>query len=210
MVTLTRSKYVMAEKPAARAGVTLFASKQSLSCLWVRLVLLEKDVEGARVEEVLPGRPNHDLAILNPALTLPTLVDREVVLHPALVIVEYLDERYPHPKLLPSDPVARARIRMTIQHIESQLYALVGDIRARGAGAKAARKQLAEQLTGAAGMFPQRGWFLGQEYNLADCAWAILLHTLTQLDLQLPGNLQAMVRYAERLFARPAVQKLLR
>ena len=210
MATLSRSKYVMAEKPAVRGGVTLFAARNSLSCLWVRLVLAEKDVDGARVEEVQPGRPNHDLSILNPALTLPTLVDREVVLHPAQVIVEYLDERYPHPKLLPSDPVARARIRMTIGHIETQLFALIDEVRGRGAAAKAARKNLGDQLASAAGMFPVRGWFLGQEYNLADCAWAVLLHTLTQLDLHVPGQLPLMVRYAERLFARPAVQRILK
>ncbi|HSW11328.1 MAG TPA: glutathione S-transferase N-terminal domain-containing protein, partial [Solimonas sp.] len=87
----------MDSKPAPRSGLTLFCARDSIACLWTRIVLAEKDVDGARIEWVTPGKPNHDLMVLNPTLALPTLADRETVIHPAQVINEYLDERYPHP-----------------------------------------------------------------------------------------------------------------
>lgn len=207
----SRTKYIIPDKPAPRSGVTLFASRENLSCHWARLVLAEKDVDGARLEFVLPGKPNQDLAILNPSMTLPTLVDRETVIHPASVVVEYLDERYPHPKLLPADPAARARVRMAIQRIEDDFFPLVPLIlRGTAAEAKTARKQLGDHLQTSVRMFPQRGWFLGTEYNLADCGWAVLFHTLPHLGLKIPGDMQTMITYAERLFNRPAFQRTLR
>ena len=98
-----RSKFVPENKPAPRAGVTLFCERDSLQSHWARLVLAEKEVEGARIEWTNPGKPSEDLLVLNPQLTLPTLTDRDVAIHPARVIVEYLDERYPHPRLMPAD-----------------------------------------------------------------------------------------------------------
>lgn len=211
MALRSRTKYVIPDKPAPRAGVTLFAARDSLDSHWARLVLAEKDVDGARLELIQAGRPNHDLAILNPAMTLPTLVDRDTVIHPASVVVEYLDERYPHPKLLPADPAARARVRMAVQRIEDDFFPLIPRIATgKAAEAKAARKLLGDQLTTSARMFPARGWFLGQEYNLADCAWAVLFHHLVPLGLKLPADMQVMVSYAQRLFARPAFQRTLR
>lgn len=207
----SRTKYIIPDKPAPRAGVTLFAARDTLDSHWARLVLAEKDVDGARLEIVAPGKPNHDLAVLNPAMTLPTLVDRDTVIHPASVVVEYLDERYPHPKLLPADPAARARVRMAVQRIEHDFFPLVPRIqRGPAADAKAARKLLADHLTTSARMFPVRGWFLGQDYNLADCALAVLFHQLPPLGLKLPADMQVMVKYAERLFMRPAFQRTLR
>ena len=206
-----RTKYVIPDKPAPRAGVTLFVAARTLDSHWARLVLAEKDVDGARIEVIQPGRPNHDLAVLNPAMTLPTLVDRDTVIHPASVLVEYLDERYPHPKLLPADPAARARVRMAVLRIDQDFFPLIARITGGSpADAKAARKTLSESLIGSARMFPARGWFLGQDYNLADCAWAVLFHHLVPLGLKLPPDMQSMVRYAERLFLRPGFQRSLR
>src|SRR5688500_17441481 len=104
MVLPGRSRYVMDTKPAPRAGVTLFCGRDHLPSLWTRMVLAEKEVAGARIEWIKPGQPNHDLLVLNPAQILPTLADRDTVIYPAQVIAEYLDERYPHPRLLPLDP----------------------------------------------------------------------------------------------------------
>ena len=87
----------------------------------------------------------------------------------------------------------------------------MGNMRDGGAAeSKAARKQLTDQLTASARVFPARGWFLGQEYNLADCAWAVLFHHLAPLGLKLPSDMQAMVGYAQRLFMRPAFQRSVR
>lgn len=206
-----KTKYVIPDKPAPRAGVTLFAARDGLDSHWVRVVLLEKDVDGARLEWISAGKPNHDLAILNPALTLPTLVDRETVIHPAGIVAEYLDERYPHPRLLPADPAARARVRMSVQRIVEDLFPLAAEIRDGNATqAKAARKLLGDHLVAGARVFPARGWFLGLEYNLADCAWGVLFHHVSSLGLKLPGDMAPMVKYAERLFMRPAFQRSLR
>jgi stringent starvation protein A len=209
MAIPAKSKYVMDGKPALRSGLTLFCTRDHLACQWTRLVLAEKDVDGARIEWVLPGKPNHDLAVLNPAGTLPTLTDRDAVIYPASVIVEYLDERYPHPRLLPTDPVARARIRMFIGRIEHEVYPLAETLMfGRGEG-KLARKQLAELLLEVSRLFPARGWFLGLDYSLVDCAWAVLFPRLHSLGLKLPADAQhAIVKYAERLFARPAFRTL--
>ena len=194
MTLRARSKYVMDAKPAPRAGLTLFCSRDSLACLWTRIVLAEKDVDGARIEWVNPGRPNHDL----------------LVIHPAAVINEYLDERFPHPKLSPPDPAARARLRMALIRLERDLLPLAQRaLSDKGAEGKAAKQALGEALLASQRMFPARGWFLGLEYNLADCAWAALFSQLPQLGLKLSGDVQPLIRYAERLLHRPAVRKAL-
>jgi len=209
MAIPAKSKYVMDTKPAQRAGLTLFCTRDRLPCQWAQLVLAEKDVDGARIEWVAAGKPNHDLAVLNPSTSLPTLTDRDAVIYPAGILVEYLDERYPHPRLLPTDPAARARIRMFVARLERDVFPLAETIlHGRGEG-KTARKELTELLLEVSRMFPSRGWFMGQDYNLVDCAWGTLFRRLPELGLKLPNDAQyAIVKYAERLFARPAFRKL--
>src|SRR5687768_1850013 len=99
---------------ARRAGLLLFSGEADLGSHWVRFVIAEKDVDGAAIEWVRRGEHNEDLTILNPSRTVPTYADREVVLYPARLIVEYLDERYPHPPLLPVEPAGRARLRLAL------------------------------------------------------------------------------------------------
>ena len=205
-----RSKFVPENKPAVRAGVTLFCDREGMHSHWARLVLAEKDVDGARLEWVTPGKPSEDLLVLNPQLTLPTLTDRDTVIHPVSVIVEYIDERYPHPRLMPADPAARARLRMALQRIEQELFPLVETLLAGKGDMRSTRKALTEHLTTSARMIPARGWFLGLDYNLVDTAWAVLFHRLPGLSIKLPADAADIVRYAERLFARPAFQKTLK
>ncbi|MGH8506661.1 MAG: glutathione S-transferase N-terminal domain-containing protein [Stenotrophobium sp.] len=205
-----RSKFVPDHKLAVRSGVTLFCARDNLRCHWARIVLAEKDVDGARTEWVTPGKPSEDLLVLNPSLSLPTLTDRDTVIHPERVIVEYLDERYPHPKLLPPDPAARALVRMTLLRIEQELFPLVEHIIAGGGDLRSARKTLTGHLITSAKLCPARGWFMGLEFSLADCAWAAVLYRLPGLGLKLPPEAAGIVRYAERLFQRPAFQKTLK
>lgn len=212
MTIPTKSKYVMDTRPGARAGLTLFCAPDELSSRWARIVLAEKDIDHARIESVRPGgKPHPDLIVLNPSLTLPTLADRDAVMYPAGIIVEYLDERYPHPRLLPPDPAARALVRMMVARLERELLPLAQTILAapKSADAKPARKQLHESLVASGRFFPQRGWCLGLEFNLADCAWAALLSALPALQLKLPDD-SALQRYAQRVLARPSVQSSLR
>ena len=206
-----KSRYVMDSRPAPRAGLTLFCARGELPSLWTRIVLAEKDVDGARLEWVLPNRPHQDLMVLNPSGQLPTLADRDTVLFPAAVVAEYLDERYPHPRLLPIDPAARGRIRMLLGRFDQEVFPLVAQIQAapKSPEAKAARKQLSALLVTSARLFSARGWCLGGDYNLSDCAWAALFASLPSLGLALPPE-PTLARYAERLLARPAVQSALR
>lgn len=200
-----KTKYVPANKPASNAGVTLYCSAQSVGCHWIRLVLSEKGIADARILLQVPGRPSEDLATLNPAQTLPTLTDRETIIYPARLIAEFLDERYPHPPLMPQEAAMRARLRMVMSRIELEWLPLVASIESgTAAESRNARKLLGEQLSANGRLFPTRGWFLGLDYGLADCAWTALVWRLASLKLQLPGGGDAIRRYAERAFARPA------
>lgn len=202
-----RTKFVAENKPAVRAGVTLFCEPDSLTGHWIRLVLAEKDIEGSRVVWTTAAKPSADFLALNPERVLPTLTDRDSVIYPARVIAEYLDERYPHPRLMPSDPVARARLRMVLIRLETELFPLTEKILKGKGELKAERKLLTEHLIASARLCPPRGWLLGLDYNFVDCAWAALLYRLAGLKLKLPNDVAPLVHYAERLFARPAFQK---
>lgn len=205
-----KTKYVPAAKPASNAGVTLYCSPAQVGCHWVRLVLAEKDVPGPRILLQAAGRPCEDLATLNPAQSLPTLTDRETVIYPARLIAEFLDERYPHPPMMPPDAAMRARLRMVMSRIETEWLVLITAIESgTAAQSRSARKQLGDQLAANARLFPERGWFLGLDYGIADCAWTALLWRLASLKLQLPARTDAIRRYAERAFARPAFSKSL-
>lgn len=202
----SRSKYVAQARPGARAGITVYCARDDLPSLWLRMVIAEKDLENLKLEWVVPGVSNPDLAVINPAQTLPTLSDRDAVIYPAAIAAEYLDERFPHPRLTPSDPAMRARMRMLLARFESELWPLAAAVRSatRAADATAARKQLTSTLTWAAGMFGSRGWSLGSEFTLLDCAWATLLSQADALKIKLPDHPQ-MQDYLRRLFGRPAL-----
>lgn len=205
-----KTKYVPAAKPASNAGVTLYSTADAVGCHWIRFVLAEKDVPGVRVEMQTPGRMSEDLAVLNPAQTLPTLTDRETVIHPARLIAEFLDERYPHPPMMPPEAALRARLRMVMQRLEHEWLGLVESIEhGPAAQARNARKQLADQLAANARLFPARGWFLGLEFGIVDCAWAALLWKLGSLKVPLPAGGDPIRRYVERVFARPAFARSL-
>jgi RNA polymerase-associated protein len=196
-----------AVKPAANAGLTLYVAPDSPGSDWVRLVLAEKDIDSALVETIRPGCMNEDFAVLNPGQTLPTLADREGVLHGAGVIAEYLDERYPHPPLMPLAPSARARLRMVLRRFERELFpAAEASASGNAREAQSARRVLQEGLQAASRHFSARGWFSGAEYSLADCAWAALLHSLERAGPGIPG-IDSLQRYAERLRARESYLK---
>jgi RNA polymerase-associated protein len=196
-------------KPAPNAGLMLFVADDSLSSDWARLVLAEKDVDGAQVQAIRPGTSvNEDFLVLNPSQSLPTLADREGVITGARVIVEYLDERYPHPPLMPLSPAARARVRMALQGLEHELLNRVELLQAAGArGAQAARGELLERLQAGGRHFAAQGYILGRDYTLADSGWAVLLRRLEQLGIELPAQAEPLRRYAARLFARAAFQR---
>jgi len=189
----------------SRAGMTVYCYADDLASHWVRIVVAEKDIDGLHLEYLKPGVVAEDLLALDPSHSVPTLADREVVLNSPRIIVEYLDERYPHPPLMPVEPSARARLRLALHRIEQDLFPLVQAIRTGPAApAQKARKQLAEQLIAGANLFTLRNYFLSGDFSCVDALWAALLWRLPSLGAELGAAGKPLQRYAERLFARPA------
>src|SRR5689334_12672212 len=189
----------MALSQRSRTILTLYSASDDVQCHRVRLVLAAKGVV-YDLEIVNPKSPPEDLLDLNPYNTVPTLVDRDLVLYDTGVICEYLDERYPHPPLMPVDPLSRARLRLAIVRIENDWLTLVDEIEAGGRAADTARRALRDDLVKNAGAFKASRFFLSPEISLADCALAPLVWRLDSLGVQLPREAQAIIDYGERIF----------
>lgn len=198
-------------KPAPNAGLMLFVAEDAVPSDWARLVLAEKEVDGAQVQIIRPGTGsavNEDFLVLNPSQSLPTLADREGVITGARVIVEYLEERYPHPPLMPLAPAGRARVRMALQALEHELFPHLAALEnASARGVQAAREELLQRLQAGGRHFAAQGYILGREYTLVDSGWAALLHRLHGLGVELPAQAEPLRRYAARLAARAAWQR---
>lgn len=169
---------------------------------WAALAFAEKDVDDSRTEPVVAGRPNEDLLVINPELRLPALADRELLLTGARVIVEYMDERYPHPRLLPQDPAGRAKVRMVLEQFASELFPALQAAQVAAAAKSKAKSPLATLVANSGRWFGGKGYFLGVEYNQADIAWAVWLKGVVALGHKLPENAQ---RYRDKLATRPVL-----
>jgi stringent starvation protein A len=170
----------------------------------VRIVLAAKGLE-ARVVESDPAHPPEDLIDLNPRQSVPTLVDRDLVVYGTAIICEYLDERFPAPALLPGDPGGRAQARVAVHRVEQDWYALVpaldgGDRREE----LRARRLLLEALLAAEPLFRLRPWFLADQFSLLDAAVAPILWRLPHWQVVLPEGTAAIERYCRRAFVHPA------
>ena len=168
----------MAISARSRNMLTLYSGKLCLRSHQVRLVLAAK---GVTYDLVLvdPARPPEDLIDLNPYQSVPTLVDRDLVLHDVDVVCDYIDERYPHPPLMPVDPSSRARLRMAERRVEWEWLPLVEEIQT-GAKAQAdkARRHLRDAMTASAPVFKAAKFFLNTEMSIADCLLAPLVWLL--------------------------------
>jgi stringent starvation protein A len=183
--------------------MTLISSVDDILCHRVRIVMAEKDVE-AEFEFVNPQHPPDELLQINPSATLPTLVDRDLVAYGSQVIMEYLDERFPHPPLMPVDPVSRANNRLMISRIETDLYVpLKIALRGDGKDVVRARADIREQLTTISPLFESKPYFLSEEFTLVDCSMAALLWRLPLAGVVLPRSASALQEYADRIFSRP-------
>ncbi|MEQ7920766.1 glutathione S-transferase N-terminal domain-containing protein [Xanthomonas sp. WHRI 1810A] len=174
----------------------------------VRIVLAEKGVS-AEIIDVVEGRHPPKLIEVNPYGSVPTLVDRDLALYESTVVMEYLDERYPHPPLLPVYPVARANSRLLIHRIQRDWCALVDSIldpRSKEAVRVQARKELRESLTGVSALFAEKAFFLSDEQSLVDCCLLPILWRLPILGIELPRPAKPLLDYMERQFAREAFQ----
>ncbi|WP_280546696.1 MULTISPECIES: stringent starvation protein SspA [unclassified Halomonas] len=169
----------------------------------VRIVLAEKGV-AVDIVEVTDEQHPEELADLNPYNSVPTLLDRDLVLYESKVMMEYLDERFPHPPLLPVYPVARAKSRLWMHRIEREWCPLVEQIQ-RGAkkDAEKARKELRESLVGISPIFEDMPYFMSEEFTLVDCCLAPILWRLPVLGIELPEKqVKPLMSYMERVFGR--------
>jgi len=197
----------MASVANRRSLMVLYSDSVSPIGHAVRIVLAEKDVnveinyiddDDARPEE---------LNDLNPYSSVLTLIDRDLVLYDAHIIMEYLDERFPHPPLMPVDPVNRARNRQLRYRVMRDLYEAVDDIESDNEIAAAnAKKVLRDNLTAIAPAFSQMPYFMSEEYSLIDCCVGPLMWRLGQYGIKLPMSCKPLQEYAERLFEREAFQ----
>ncbi|MBS0583296.1 MAG: glutathione S-transferase N-terminal domain-containing protein [Proteobacteria bacterium] len=198
----------MVLNPRSRTVLTLYSSRDDVQCHRVRLVLAAKGVAHDFVA-VNPASPPEDLVDLNPYHSVPTLVDRDLVLYETGVICEYLDERYPHPPLMPIDPLSRARLRLATVRMERDWYPFVEQIAAGGRPADNARKRLRETLLASLPLFKAAKFFLNPEMSLADCALAPLIWRLPSLGVELPREARVIDDYGERIFRNPGFSRSL-
>ena len=187
--------------------MTLFSDPTDAWSHRTRLVLAEKSVNIDYID-VQHGNLPEDLLDLNPYNSVPTLVDRELVLYDSRVIVEYLDERFPHPPLMPVDPVTRAQYRLYLYRIERDWYSLAEKVVA-GTDRKLAnraRKALQDSIVSTAEVFAAKKFFLSDEFSLVDCSIAPIFWRLPVFEIELPAQARPILRYMDTVFSRPSFQ----
>jgi RNA polymerase-associated protein len=169
-----------------------------------RIVLFEKGMDFQVIDVDLANKPE-DLAVINPHNEVPVLVERDLVLQQANIINEYIDERFPHPQLMPADPVMRARARLFLHNFEEQLFDHIADIESGNSKlADKARVIIRDNLTQIVPLFSKQEYILGDEFSMLDVAIAPLLWRLGHYGIELPKQAAPLLKYAERIFSRPA------
>ena len=183
--------------------MTLFSNKDDIYCHQVKIVLAEKGV-AYEDEEVNPQALPEDLMEVNPYGTLPTLIDRDLVLFNSRIIMEYLDERFPHPPLMPVYPVLRGKSRLLMLRLEQDWYPTLAKAeRGTAQERESALKQLKEELLAIAPIFQQTPYFMSEEFGLIDCYVAPLLWKLRNMSVEFSGSGSKAIRsYMDRVFSR--------
>jgi len=190
-----------------RSVMTLFSGPSDLYSHQTRIVLAEKGVN-VDITTVDEENPSKELAELTPNSDVPTLVDRELVLYNSRIIMEYLDERFPHPPLMPVYPVERAKSRLLMQRIESEWYPLVTVIMSGNeAKAEPARAKLRAKILEVAPVFEHFAYFMSEEFTIVDCYMAPLLWRLPELKIDLGyDNVTGLKSYMVKVFERESFQ----
>ena len=194
----------MAVAANKRSIMTLFSDTIDIYSHQARIVLAEKGV-GVEISFTVPDELPEDLLELNPYGTVPTLVDRDLVLYNSHIIMEYLDERFPHPPLMPVYPVSRGQSRLTMHRIQNDWYVLAEKIMAKKGDLEATRNELREAFLSLAPLFAETPYFMSEEFSLVDCYLAPLLWRLPALGIELTGTGSKDVKaYMKRIFERPS------
>ncbi|MEW8029817.1 MAG: glutathione S-transferase N-terminal domain-containing protein [Candidatus Thiodiazotropha sp.] len=198
----------MAAVANKRSVMTLYSDPTDPYCHRVRLVLAEKNIT-YEVSDIDPLNVPEEVMELNPYGTLPTLVDRDLKLYESRIIMEYLDERFPHPPLLPVDPVSRSTSRLLMYRVDNDWYSLMDVILSGKKEAAKARKELRESLISTSPVFNAKSFFMSEEFTLVDCAIAPLLWRLQELGVEIPASAKGLHEYAKRLFEKESFIKSL-
>ncbi|MEW6314075.1 MAG: glutathione S-transferase N-terminal domain-containing protein [Pseudomonadota bacterium] len=169
-----------------------------------RFVLYEKGMDFNIIDVDMHHLPE-DIAVMNPYGKVPILVERDLVLYESNIINEYIDDRFPHPQLMPADPVMRARARLFLFRFEKEIFTYVEQIESGSQKlAEKARLMVRDNLTQIAPVFARNSYMLGEEFSMLDVAIAPLLWRLDHYGIQLPKQAAPLLKYSERLFSRPA------
>lgn len=197
-----RKKFQTVEE---HSSMILFSSPTCPESHRVRFVLAEKDVLFNLVSVPNLRKLPEDLLTVNPRGEVPTLADRDLVLYESRIISEYLDERFPHPPLMPVEPMPRAKLRLALHHVEEHWYPrLKRVLGSRQETSDKARKELRENILAHAEMFKFNRFFMSDEFSLVDCAVAPLLWRLSSIGIELPPKAtRVLAGYLERVFSRP-------
>lgn len=193
-----------------RSVMTLFSRPMCIHSHRTRLVLAEKNINIDIANVDGPDLPE-DLMDLNPYHTVPTLVDRDLVLYDSRVIIEYLDERFPHPPLMPVDPVTRAQFRLALFRIETDWYRLAEEFDADGERrlSSKSKKMLRESILASTDLFSAKQYFLSEEFSLVDCTIAPVLWRLPIYGIDLGSRASSVEDYMKRVFERRSFQQSL-
>ncbi len=192
-----------------RSVMTLYSGSNDPYSHRARIVLAEKNVT-YEVNIIAPGQLPEDLIDLNPYNSVPTLVDRDLVLYDSRVVMEYLDERFPHPPLMPVDPVSRARTRLMLHRIDNDWYSLLVDLTGSDAEKKEkAVKEFENSIASIEPILEAMPYFMSPEFSMIDCSIAPLLWRLEQYGVTIPAQAKSVKLYAARLFERESFQQSL-
>jgi RNA polymerase-associated protein len=166
-----------------------------------RIVLYEKGMDFQVIDVDMFNKPE-DLAVINPHNRVPVLVERDLILFEPNIINEYIDERFPHPQLMPADPIMRARARQLLIGMEREIFSHIEPIEKNTKSADKSRAHVRDRLTELAPMFVKQKHMLGEDFSMLDVALAPLLWRLDHYGIELPKTASPLMKYAERIFSR--------
>ena len=190
-----------------RSAILLFSLPNCLDSHRTRIVIKEKEIS-AEIHEVDTNKIPDEIKVISPYDQYPSLVDRELILQNSRVIIEYLDERFPHPPLLPVDPISRAKFRLALNEIEQHWYVKYNELYTGEVLDMKFVDEIKNYLLEIAPMI-KNSFFMSDDFGLVDCSLAPLLWRLKSLDFDLASNNKIISEYSERIFDREAFQESL-
>ncbi|PIT10440.1 glutathione S-transferase N-terminal domain-containing protein [Snodgrassella alvi] len=186
--------------------MTLYAGMTCPFSQRCSFVLYEKGMD-FEIKDVDVYNKPEDLAVMNPYNQVPVLVERDLILYESNIINEYIDERFPHPQLMPADPIMRGRGRLVLYRLEKELFShvlVLENPESSNKDMNKAREAITQGLTMLAPAFSKNKYIIGDDFSMIDVALAPLLWRLDHYDIKLPKSAAPLLKYAERIFQREA------